>query len=216
MELGFDVAPIEAYVRTQSGRYLDAWYKRLRDAYVTTMADLGVTTDLTGQEFLNAMARRKQTDPTMALLETAIKATAKGGIGKLRQRSRGQVPYYEPHPALKRETWRPGIRAAVLANQRIGIHRKLMKTTVAAGLYPTSIGTDAIVYPSPGPSPLDILPLTDEGKPVPGTFRLGVSPGMVKHQGTQTVLWAEQQFEERGVFNISNLIKTDQSAGEGE
>ncbi|WP_052715416.1 tetratricopeptide repeat protein [Streptomyces avermitilis] len=121
------------------------------------------------------MARRKQVDPTMALLETAIKATAKGGIGKLRQRSRGQVPYYEEYPALKRETWRPDIRAAVLANQRVGLHRKLMKTAAAADLYPTSIGTDAIVYPSPGPSPLDILPLTNEGKPVPGTFRLGVS-----------------------------------------
>jgi hypothetical protein len=84
-------------------------------------------------------------------------------------------------------------------------------------LYPVAIGTDAIVYPSPGPSPLEILPLTDEGKPVPGTFRLGVSPGMVKHQGTQTSLWAESQFEERGgVFNVANLIKTDQSAGEGE
>ncbi len=217
VELGFDVAPIEAYVRTQTGRYLDSWYKRLRDAYVETMADMGVTTDLTGSEFLEAMARRKQVDPTMALLETAIKATAKGTIGKLRQRSRGQVPYYEPYPALERVNWRPDIRAAVLANQRTGLHRKLMKTAAAADLYPTSIGTDAIVYPSPGPSPLDVLPQTPEGKPVPGGFRLGVSPGMVKHQGTQTVLWAEAQFEERGgVFNISNLIKTDQSAGEGE
>jgi DNA-binding XRE family transcriptional regulator len=218
VELGFDVAPIEAYVRTQTGRYLDSWYKRLRDAYVQTMADMGVTTDLQGQEFLEAMARRKQTDPTMALLETAIKATAKGAIGKLRQRSRGQVPYYEPYPALERVNWRPDIRAAVLASQRTGLHRKLMKTAAAADLYPTSIGTDAIVYPSPGPSPLDVLPQTPEGKPVPGGFRLGVSPGMVKHQGTQTVLWAEQQFEERGgVFNISNLIKTaDPTAGEGE
>ncbi|MCX4971045.1 helix-turn-helix domain-containing protein [Streptomyces sp. NBC_00654] len=217
VELGFDVAPIEAYVRTQTGRYLDSWYKRLRDAYVETMADMGVTTDLTGSEFLEAMARRKQVDPTMALLETAIKATAKGAIGKLRQRSRGQVPYYEPYPALERWTWRPDIRAAVLANQRTGLHRKLMKTAATADLYPVAIGTDAIVYPSPGPSPLDVLPHTPEGKPAPGTFRLGVSPGMVKHQGAQTVLWAEQQFEERGgVFNIANLIKTDQSAGEGE
>ncbi|MEU3226811.1 helix-turn-helix transcriptional regulator [Streptomyces sp. NPDC006976] len=218
VELGFDVAPIEAYVRTQTGRYLDSWYKRLRDAYVETMADMGVTTDLQGEEFLEAMARRKQVEPALALLETAIKATAKGAIGKLRQRSRGQVPYYEPYPALERVNWRPDIRAAVLANQRTGLHRKLMKTAAAADLYPVAIGTDAIVYPSPGLSPLDVLPTTPEGKPAPGTFRLGVSPGMVKHQGTQTVLWAEQQFEERGgVFNISNLIKTaDPTAGEGE
>ncbi|MEU4654953.1 telomere-binding protein TapR2 [Streptomyces sp. NPDC023723] len=191
-ELGFDVAPVEAYVRTRTGRYLDGWYKRLRDAYVATMADLGVTTSLSGQQFLDAMARSRQADATMALLAGAIKATAKGGIGKLRQRNRGQVPYYEPWPALARETWRPDIRAAVLANQRVGIHRKLMKTAAAAGLYPVAIGTDAIVYPSPGPSPLDVLPHTPEGKPVPGTFRLGISPGMVKHQGSRTVLWAEE------------------------
>ncbi|MFH9426582.1 telomere-associated protein Tap [Streptomyces sp. NPDC017529] len=217
VELGFDVAPIEAYVRTQSGRYLDGWYKRLRDAYVATMADLGVTTDLGGQEFLEAMARSKSIDPTMALLAGAIKATAKGGIGKLRQRNRGQVQYGAPWPALARETWRPDIRAAVLANQRIGLHRKLMKTAAAADLYPVAIGTDAIVYPSAGPSPLDVLPHTPEGKPVPGTFRLGISPGMVKHQGTQTVLWAEALFEEHGgVVNVANLIKNDPTAGEGE
>ncbi|WP_405444570.1 helix-turn-helix domain-containing protein [Streptomyces achromogenes] len=217
VELGFDVAPIEAYVRTQTGRYLDPWYKRLRDAYVTTMADLGVTTAMGGSEFLDAMARSRDADPALNLVLKAIKATAKGGIGKLRQRNRGQVPYYEPWPALERATWRPDIRAAVLAGVRVSMHRKMLKTAAAAGVYPVAIGTDALVYPSPGPSPLDFLPHTPEGKPAPGTFRLGVSPGMVKHQGTQTVLWAEQQFEEHGgVFNIANLIRTDQSAGEGE
>ncbi|WP_326800494.1 helix-turn-helix domain-containing protein [Streptomyces sp. NBC_01788] len=216
-ELGFEVAPIEAHVRLESGRYLDPWYNRLRDAYVATMADLGVTTTMGGQEFLDAITVHKQVDPTMALLLNAIKSTAKGGIGKLRQRSRGQVPYYEPWPALARETWRPDIRAAVLATVRIGMHRKILKTAAATGRYPVAIGTDCIVYPSTGPSPLDVLPYTDEGKPVPGTFRLGVSPGMVKHQGTQTVLWAEAQFEEAGaVFNLANLIKTDPASGEGE
>ncbi|MFD9286357.1 hypothetical protein ACFWD7_56260 [Streptomyces mirabilis] len=216
-ELGFEVTPIEAYVRLQTGRYPDPWYNRLRDAYVTTMEELGVTTAMDGQEFLEAMARSKQVDPTMTLLVKAIKATAKGGIGKLRQRNRGQVSYYEPWPALKRETWRPDIRAAVLANVRVGMHRKLMETAGAADLYPVAIGSDAIVYPSTGPSPLHVLPYTAEGKPAPGTFRLGVSPGMVKHQGTQTVLWAEAQFEEAGVvFNIANLIKNDPTAGEGE
>ncbi|MFG3390661.1 XRE family transcriptional regulator [Streptomyces sp. WAC05458] len=217
VELGFDVAPIEAYVRTQTGRYLDPWYKRLRDAYVATMADLGVTTTMGGQAFLDAMARSKDADPALALVLKAIKATAKGGIGKLRQRNRGQVPYYEPWPALERKTWRPDIRAAVLSSVRVSMHRKMLKTAAAAGVYPVAIGTDALVYPSPGPSPLDFLPHTPEGKPAPGSFRLGVSPGMVKHQGTQTVLWAEQQFEEQGgVFNIANLIKTDPTAGEGE
>jgi hypothetical protein len=217
VELGFQVAPIEAYVRTRTGRYLDPWYKRLRDAYIATMADLGVSTGMAGEEFLEAMARSRHADPTLALVLKAIKATAKGGIGKLRQRNRGQVPYYEPWPALARPTWRPDIRAAVLATVRVNMHRKIMKTAAATDRYPVAIGTDALVYPSPGPSPLDFLPYTPEGKPVPGTFRLGVSPGMIKHQGTRTVLWAEEQFEQHGgVFNIANHIKNDNTAAEGE
>lgn len=84
------------------------------------MADRGVTTKMGSQKFLDAIAVHKQADPTMALLLNAIKSTAKGSIGKLRQRSRGQVPYYEPWPTLKRETWRPDIRAAVLSTVRIG------------------------------------------------------------------------------------------------
>ncbi|MGW7528762.1 telomere-associated protein Tap [Streptomyces sp. NPDC054783] len=217
LELGFEVAPAEAYVRTRTGRYLDPWYKRLRDAYIATMADLGVSTAMQGEEFLHAMACSRHADPTLALVLKAIKATAKGGIGKLRQRNRGQVPYYEPWPALARPTWRPDIRAAVLATVRVSMHRKIMKTAAATDLYPVAIGTDALVYPSPGPSPLDFLPCTPEGKPVPGTFRLGVSPGMIKHQGTRSVLWAEEQFEQHGgVFNIANHIKNDGTAAEGE
>ncbi len=38
VELGYDVAPVEAYVRYENGRYLDGWYQRLRDAYLATMA----------------------------------------------------------------------------------------------------------------------------------------------------------------------------------
>ncbi|GGW85975.1 hypothetical protein GCM10010320_79680 [Streptomyces caelestis] len=43
------------------------------------MEDVGVTTTMGGSEFLEAMARSKQVDPTMALPEKAIKATVKGG-----------------------------------------------------------------------------------------------------------------------------------------
>jgi hypothetical protein len=33
VELGYDVAPVEAHVRYEKGRFLDGWYNRLRDAY---------------------------------------------------------------------------------------------------------------------------------------------------------------------------------------
>lgn len=34
VELGYDVAPPEAWVRYENGRHLDGWYNRLRDAYL--------------------------------------------------------------------------------------------------------------------------------------------------------------------------------------
>ncbi|MGW7276598.1 telomere-associated protein Tap [Streptomyces sp. NPDC054864] len=216
-ELGHRVEPIEAYVRHESSGYLDSWYQRLRDAYMKTMADLGVVPGMAEDEFLKAMAVHKQVDPEMALVLKAIKATAKGGIGKLRERPR-TTPLFEPWPALQRKEWRPDIRAAVLATTRVNMHRKMMKVAAAVDLYPVAVGTDCIVYPSEGPSPLDFLPHTPEGKPLPGGFRLGVSPGMVKHEGTQSTLWAEEQFETYGdSVNIARIIKDGgQAADNGE
>ncbi|MFE4258262.1 telomere-associated protein Tap [Streptomyces sp. NPDC056883] len=202
-KLGFPVTPLEAHLRPDSGRYLDPWYTRLKDAYLATMADLGVTTDLEGQAFLDAMAASKTVDPELTMVLRAIKATAKGGIGKLRERPRDTKPG-QPWPALSRPTWRPDIRAAVLSTSRIIMHRKIMKMA-ARGLYPVAINSDCIVYPSDGPSPLDFLPAA----PGPGEFRLGVTPGLVKHEGSQTTLWAESQYEQDGPHtNIARIIKS--------
>ncbi|MGW0665158.1 telomere-associated protein Tap [Streptodolium elevatio] len=41
-ELGADVRPLEAFLRFDTGAYLDPWYDRLKAAYLATMADLGV------------------------------------------------------------------------------------------------------------------------------------------------------------------------------
>ncbi|CAL9677224.1 hypothetical protein SUDANB105_08052 [Streptomyces sp. enrichment culture] len=108
VELGYDVCPIEAYVRHDNGRYLDAWYNRLRDAYLATMADLGVYADMPPADFLAAMDGYRQRDPQLAIVVSAIKATVKGGIGKLRERPRGEGwKPGQPWRALARPTWRP-------------------------------------------------------------------------------------------------------------
>jgi hypothetical protein len=208
VELGYDVAPVEAYVRYENGRFLDGWYNRLRDAYVATMADLGVTADLSPQDFLTAMAEHKQVDPQLAIVLSAVKATVKGGIGKLRERPRGEGwKPGEPWRALSRPTWRPDIRAAVISRTRVNMHRKILKHAAVTGQYPVAILSDCAVYAADGPSPLDFLPYTD-GKPLPGGFRLGVSPGMVKHEGTQTTLWAEGVREQYGhELNLARYIK---------
>ncbi|WP_330301497.1 telomere-associated protein Tap [Streptomyces sp. NBC_00503] len=214
-ELGVAVQPTEAWLRPDHGPYLDAWYTRLRDAYMATMAELGVHPALTDAEFLTAMTEHKQHDPHQTAVLSAIKATVKGGIGKLRERPQGAG--YRPGeswPALERPTWRPDIRAAVISTARVNMHRKMLKLATASGQYPIAVLSDCAVYLSDGPSPLDFLPRTPEGKPLPGGFRLGVSPGMVKHEGTQPLLWAVQMLDER--HNPARHIKGHDAAADGE
>ncbi|MCX4460455.1 helix-turn-helix domain-containing protein (plasmid) [Streptomyces sp. NBC_01340] len=220
LELGYDVAPIEAWVRYDNGRYLDAWYNRLRDAYLATMADLGVDADLSPADFLVAMDGYRSRDPELAIVVSAVKATVKGGLGKLRERPRGEGwKPGEPWRALSRPTWRPDIRAAVISRTRINLHRKLLKHAAFTGQYPVAILSDCVVYAADGESPLDFLPYRD-GKPLPGGFKLGVNPGLVKWEGTQSVLWGEgvrEQFD-APELNLARYIKdgTVTNADSGE
>ncbi|GAA2446115.1 telomere-associated protein Tap [Streptomyces macrosporus] len=196
VELGAEVRPVEAWVRPECGPYLDPWHARLRTAYLETMAALGVTADLDEAGYLAAMEGHKDADRGQAAVLSAVKATVKGGIGKLRERPQGLG--YRPGerwPALERPTWRPDIRAAVIATARVNMHRKMVRTAAAAGLYPLAVLSDCVVYPGTGPSPLDVLPRAEDGRPAPGTFRLGVSPGMVKHEGTRPLAWALELME---------------------
>ncbi|MFZ4191982.1 telomere-associated protein Tap [Streptomyces pseudogriseolus] len=220
VELGYEVQPLQAWLRHVHGRYLDAWYKRLRDAYLATMADLGVHPDQTPGEFLTAMDGYRDRDPELGLVVSAIKATVKGGLGKLRERPRGEGwRPGEAWRALSRPTWRPDIRAAVISRTRVNLHRKIVRHAVHTGQYPVAILSDCVVYASHGPSPLDFLPYRD-GKPLPGGFKLGVNPGLVKHEGTQTVLWAEEVRErfDAPELNLARYIKngqvTDADSGE--
>ncbi|MCL7368323.1 telomere-associated protein Tap [Streptomyces ardesiacus] len=213
VELGYDVAPMEAWLRRESGRFLDGWYKRLRDAYVATMADLGVTEKLSPHQFLQAMNGYKARDPELGIVVDAVKMTVKGGIGKLQEKARGGG--WKPGqawPALARPTWRPDIRATVISRARINMHRKMLNLAAATGRYPVAVLSDCAVYAADGPSPLDVLPYGADGKTVPGSFRLGISPGMVKHEGTQSVLWGADVLEQLGadghVANLARYIKT--------
>lgn len=207
VELGLDVTPLAGWLRPHpKGPYLAPWYQRLRDAYVDTMADLGVTTKMPPQDFLDAMRAHSSGDPVSLAVLGAVKATVKGGIGKLRERPQG-VDYRvgERWSALDRPTWRPDIRAAVISAARVNMHRKMVRTAAATGRHPLAVATDCVVYAATGPSPLDALAYTGD-TPVGGTFRLGVSPGMVKHEGTQSMAWALEGLD-TGV-NIARHIKT--------
>ncbi|MGW0836491.1 telomere-associated protein Tap [Streptomyces prunicolor] len=220
VELGYDVTPLEAWVRYESGRYLDSWYNRLRDAFLATMADLGVHADMEPADFLTAMDGYQQRDPELAIAVSAIKATVKGGLGKLRERPRGEGwKPGEPWRALSRRTWDPHIRAGVISRTRINLHRKIVRHAAFTGQYPVAILSDCVVYAVDGASPLDFLPYKD-GKPLPGGFKLGINPGLVKWEGTQELLWGEgvrEQFD-APALNLARYIKdgtvTDVDNGE--
>jgi hypothetical protein len=267
-ELGADVAPIEAYLRPEAGAYLDPWHDRLKDAYVTTMADAGIPVDKDAdeQQFLTAMTLHKilkshEEDLTplkqelgerthdraairhllreagfahpadtgdqeleallrrhrqIAMVLSAIKSTVKGGVGKLRERPQGR--HYtdgERWGALERPTWRPDIRAAVISKARVNMHRKMRKLAELTGQYPLGVLSDCVVYASAGPSPLDFLPHNPDGTPVPGTFRLGATPGLAKVEGVQEMAWAVDLMEQG--YNPARHIKGgDAVMDEGE
>ncbi|MFF6908881.1 telomere-associated protein Tap [Streptomyces sp. NPDC012389] len=215
-ELGHDVHPIEAYLRRETGAYLDPWHDRLKNAYVDTLADMGVTRDLDDRAFLAAMEQHKQNDPALAAVLSAIKATVKGGVGKLRERPQGKS-YKEGKtwPALSRPTWRPDIRAAVISKARVNMHRKLNNMARMTGLYPLAVLSDCVVYPSPGESPLDFLPYAASGKPQPGAFRLGPTPGLAKLEGVQSMLWAVDLME-KGLNPARHIKGGDAVLDEGE
>ncbi|MFG3042818.1 telomere-associated protein Tap [Streptomyces sp. NPDC048330] len=215
-ELGYDVHPIEAYLRRETGAYLDPWHDRLKNAYVDTLADMGVTRDLSDTEFLAAMEHHKEKDPGLAAVLSAIKATVKGGVGKLRERPQGKsYKEGEPWPALSRPTWRPDIRAAVISKARVNMHRKLRNMADMTGLYPLAVLSDCVVYPSPGTSPLDFLPYAASGKPQPGGFRLGPTPGLAKLEGVQQMLWAVDLME-KGLNPARHIKGGDAVLDEGE
>ncbi|MGI5430789.1 telomere-associated protein Tap [Streptomyces sp. CA-179760] len=205
-ELGYNVEPLEAYLRRETGAFLDPWHDRLRTAYVDTMADLGVTRDLDDRAFLAAMERHRTADPALTAVLAAIKATVKGGIGKLRERPQGKE-YREGDawPAMERPTWRPDIRAAVISKARVNMHRKLLNMARMTGLYPLAVLSDCVVYPSPSRSPIDIIPYSASGKPIPGTFRLGPTPGLAKFEGVQEMSWAVDAME--AGYNPARHIK---------
>jgi DNA-binding transcriptional regulator YiaG len=218
VELGYDVAPIEAFVRRETGAYLDPWHDRLKDAYTVTMADLGVPVgrDADERAFLAAMEQHKQVDPGLACVLSAIKATVKGGIGKLRERPQGRrYRDGERWPALERPTWRPDIRAAVISKARVNMHRKMLNTARATGRYPLAVLSDCVVYASPEPTPLGFLPLTDEGHVVPGSFRLGATPGAAKTEGVQPMLTIVEWME-KGLNPARHIKGGDAVLDEGE
>ncbi|MEV7243097.1 transcriptional regulator [Streptomyces sp. NPDC093248] len=193
-QLRATVQPIKAYLRRgAAGSYLYDWNARLRQAYCATLQRLGIDPASTGREFFEARDRALvEGDPLDWELLRLIKATANGGIGKLAEgpTDLDRDPY-ERWPALRRVTWRPDIRAAVISAARVDLHRKMRIMADRTGRYPIAVLSDCVVYPATAPTPFDLLPSQGEeaDSGVHG-FTFGARFGHVKLEGTAPLAWA--------------------------
>ena len=146
------------------------------------------------REFLAAMDGYQQTRPGAGAVLSPIKATVKGGIGKLRERPAGRAASGR---ASRGPPWtaRPGAPTSAPPSSpraRINMHRKMLKLAAAhAGLYPVAILSDCAVYASDGPSPARLPAVPRTASRCRAASGSASRPGMVKHEGTQSVLWAE-------------------------
>lgn len=122
---------------------------------------------------------------------------------------------HERWPALQRSTWRPDIRAAVISKARVNMRRKRLNMAKMTGLYPLAVLSDCVVYPSPGDGPLAFLPYSASGKPQPGGFRLGPTPGLAKLEGVQERAWAVDLME-KGLNPARHIKGGDAVLDEGE
>ncbi len=96
------------------------------------------------------------------------------------------------------------------------MHRKLLNMSRMTGLFPLTVLSDCVVYPPrPGASPLDFLPCAASGKPQPGGFRLGPTPGLAKLEGVQEMAWAVDLME-KGLNPARHIKGGDAVLDEGE
>ncbi len=135
-ELGYELDAAEAWVwSTAAGRdgvpgsrYLEPWYRRLRDARAGLVDAAG-------------------NDPDAGAVLAAIKRTYANGIGQLGAPTSAGLPLY-----------RPDWRHHVVATARANLTRKLVKVAEATGRRPLAVHHDAIVYAADSEDPAAACP----------------------------------------------------------
>ncbi|MFD8596014.1 helix-turn-helix domain-containing protein [Kitasatospora sp. NPDC059646] len=187
---GFDPATIaEAYLSTHTAPLLKEWTGRVRTGYKRVYADLGLIDGQGPEEFLTAYAAHQDTgdDPARAdalTLARLYKNIYKGGIGKWADSARHLDDETWLEKTAASWTYRPEIRFHIIAAARIAAHRRLRKTYLLTGRAPFAVNVDSYLYATDRPSPLELLPVKDDGSPVPGALRLGIAPGSHKHEAS--------------------------------
>ncbi|WP_371634511.1 hypothetical protein OG693_39895 [Streptomyces sp. NBC_01259] len=208
-EYGYDPAAIgEAYVSRSTLPFLREWTTAIRGGYKRCMSVLGLVDGMDDVAFLAAHQEHKATggdaDKDDALvLAAAYKGIYKGGIGKWADKGTAQYPGTAEGNALWLEKiagqwwYRPEVRHHILAAARIAAHRRMRKTYRLTGRAPFAVNVDSYLYAADAPSPLELLPRTEDGRPVPGALRLGAAPGSFKHESSVPMAAVAEAMGER-------------------
>ena len=200
---GFDPATItDALLSTHTVPLLKEWTGRVRGGYKRTYAELGLVDGQSPTGFLAAYAVHKDvgTDPirTDALVLAGLyKQVYKGGIGKWADSARHLDDATWLEKVAASWSYRPEIRFHIISAARIAAHRRLRKTLQLTGRAPFAVNVDSYLYAADAPSPLELLPVKDDGTPVPGALRLGIAPGSHKHESSIPMAAAIEALERR-------------------
>ncbi|MEU6221849.1 hypothetical protein ABZ845_30780 [Streptomyces sp. NPDC047022] len=195
---GFDPATItQAYTSTHTVPLLTQWTARLRTAYKTRLAALGLTDGMSPDAFLTAHAARSEraaADPDAAdayALTELYKSVYRGATGmwttNALSRTGESIPDRDErwlNEVVTSWHYRPEIRFTIVAASRTAMHRRITKTYALTGRAPFAVNVDGLLYACETPGPLPLIPLSADGKQVPGALRLGSAPGSCKHDAT--------------------------------
>ncbi|MER6385447.1 helix-turn-helix domain-containing protein [Streptomyces sp. NPDC001250] len=176
--------PVQGWLRPDpTGPYLAPWYDHLRLARLAVLERLGINATMETPDLLAALADLPEADPLQRALLHALHATAQDAFAALAQ------PPAQPDqaalaawPTPKEPTWRPDLRAAVIANARANLHRKLARTS-HSGYFPLAVASDHIVYATRTPH---LTEITDTPN---SDFRIGISPGHVRPIAVRPLHW---------------------------
>jgi hypothetical protein len=119
----------QAWVWPQRSRWLEPWYKELRDARAAVMAS---------------------TNPLDTAVEAAIKRTYAATIGWFAHKPKGD--------RAPGEQYLPYLRHAVISRSRATLTRQLHRTGQWTGRYPLAVYRDSVAYAATSADPADAFP----------------------------------------------------------
>ncbi|MFJ8536862.1 helix-turn-helix domain-containing protein [Streptomyces sp. NPDC093591] len=184
LDRGVTIRPVKGWLRTgPTGPYLNPWYERIRLAHLTVLERLGITVPESPEAFEAALHDLAQGNPVDVALLRAVHTSADGGLARLA--AQPVDPDHNPAlpwPSPNDPSWRPDLLAALTANTRANVHRKLCQTA-STGHFPLAVHTGHIIYATRTPSILEITSEAGCG------FRVGISPGHVRPVAVRPMDW---------------------------